>query len=70
MTQTPTDRYLTVAQVAELVSTSEATVRRWIRSKRLKAHKVRGLQSVRIRESDVHALMVPNAPKSAARDER
>jgi len=53
------ERYLTVAEVARMMSVSEATVRRWIRDGRLAAGKVAGLQSVRVKESDVHRLIQP-----------
>lgn len=56
---------MTVAEVADLMRVDPATVRRWIRTGRLPGHKVRGLQSVRVKESDVHGLLEPITPGGA-----
>lgn len=51
------DRLLTVAEVAERLRVHPITVRRHIKSGRLRA--VRVGRSVRVRESDVEALLKP-----------
>jgi excisionase family DNA binding protein len=48
-------RFFTIAEVAELVGVSARTVRRWIQSGRLVAHRVRGV--VRISPSDLEAFL-------------
>jgi excisionase family DNA binding protein len=48
-------RFFTVNEVAEIVGVSVRTVRRWIKSGRLVAHRVRGV--VRISPSDLEAFL-------------
>jgi excisionase family DNA binding protein len=49
------DRYLSVAEVAELVGFSTQTIRDWIIAKRLPALQIQ--RSYRIRQSDVERVM-------------
>lgn len=53
------DGWLTVEEAADRLRVSTATVRRWIRHGKLTKHTVAGLQSVRIRRSEVDALIRP-----------
>ena len=48
-------RFYTVSQVAQMLSVSPRTVRRWIEDKKLVAHKFGG--AVRIAESDLQAFI-------------
>jgi excisionase family DNA binding protein len=48
-------RFFTVQQVADLAEVSTRTVRRWIESKLLVAHRINGL--VRISETDLRAFL-------------
>ena len=62
------DRWLTVAQVAEMLQVHEETVRRWLRQGRLEGQNFSGRTGYRIRQSAVEAFMHAEAerPKNAA----
>jgi excisionase family DNA binding protein len=53
---------LTVAQVAERLNVSERLVRRWIADSELAAY--RAGRSIRIREADAEAMLVPYSSES------
>ncbi len=50
-----TQRFFTIAEVAQLVGVSRRTVRRWIERKKLIAHHIGTV--VRIAESDLNAFL-------------
>jgi len=49
------DEFLTISEVAECLKVNERTVRRWVRSGHLKAHKIGGC--VRISLDDLHGFL-------------
>jgi excisionase family DNA binding protein len=49
------EKLLTVAEVAEYLSVSDQTVRRWIKEKKLPAFKLD--RELRVRESDLEAFL-------------
>ena len=49
------DEFLTIAEVAECLKVDERTVRRWIKSGQLRAHKIGGC--VRISLADLRHLL-------------
>lgn len=51
--------YLTQQEVADLVGVTDRTVRAWIARGDLRASRIRGSRLVRIRRSDVDALLSP-----------
>ncbi len=55
MTSRPTTRFYTVAQVADLLVVSTRSVRRWIATGELLAHKFR--RQVRVAEIDLLAFL-------------
>jgi excisionase family DNA binding protein len=48
-------KFFTIGQIAECTESSERSVRRWIKDKRLIAHRINGL--VRISEADFQAFL-------------
>jgi len=50
-------RFLTVADVAELLQVDEQTVRRWIRERKLAAHRFGGKAGYRIQRKDLEAFL-------------
>lgn len=51
-------------EAAEYLRVDPRTLDRYIRSGRLKAHRIAGLRTLRIFESDLDALLVPVEPES------
>jgi excisionase family DNA binding protein len=66
------DRLLSVAEVAQLLSVTEPTVREWIKDGKLQAHRA-GARFWRIRQSEVDRMLSeqasnrPPAPRSGPR---
>lgn len=52
------DRWLTVAQIAELIGVHEQTVRRWLRSGVLPGRNLGGKAGYRVRAQDVDTFML------------
>lgn len=63
-----TERWLTVAQIAERLQVHQETVRRWLREGRLPGKNFGGKGGYRVRESDLQAFMEAdtNMGKAAA----
>ena len=57
-------RLFTRDEAAEYLRVDPRTLDRYIRSGRLKAHRIAGLRTLRIFESDLDALLVPVEPES------
>jgi len=55
----PAEKLLTPEQVAEYLQVHVETVRGWIRSGMLPARRIAGLRALRVRSSDVDALLQP-----------
>jgi len=51
----PRMKFYTIAQIAQCVEVSTRTVRRWIKSKALGAHRVKGV--LRVSEADFRAFL-------------
>ncbi|WP_426705821.1 helix-turn-helix transcriptional regulator [Corynebacterium auriscanis] len=51
-TMKPTNRYVSIADVAEYAGVSDKTIRRWIASRKLPQYRV-GSRVIRVRLSDV-----------------
>ena len=51
------ERFLTVADVAGLLQVDEQTVRRWIRERKLAAHRFGGKAGYRIQRKDLDAFL-------------
>ena len=59
----PTERLLTVPEVAEQLRVSEWTVRQWLRARKLKGYRPGGTKAGwRIRESDLDQFIEAGAP--------
>jgi excisionase family DNA binding protein len=68
--RTPAERLYTPEEVAEYLGVHVQTVRIWIRSGRLPARKLAGQRALRIRESDLEAVLEPvDAGRGEATDE-
>jgi excisionase family DNA binding protein len=56
-----TERWLTVAQIAERLQVHQETVRRWLREGRLAGKNFGGKGGYRVRESELQAFMEADA---------
>ena len=67
-----TDDWFTVSEIAARLKVSEATVRAWLRAKRLRGHNFGGKMGYRVRGSDLEAFLAqvldepPGQGKAAA----
>lgn len=52
--------YLTREQAATFLSVHPKTLDRWFREGRVERYKVAGIQSVRYKEEDLRALLIPD----------
>jgi excisionase family DNA binding protein len=60
------DRWLTVAQIAELLGVHEQTVRRWLRSGALPGRNLGGKAGYRVRAQDLDQFMQEQGPVGKA----
>jgi excisionase family DNA binding protein len=51
------DEWYTTAEIAARLKVSEATVRAWLRSKRLRGHNFGGKMGYRVRGADLEAFL-------------
>lgn len=61
-TAPPDERWLSKTTAAERLDVSTATIDRMIRAGELEAYALRGKNSIRVKASDVRALLVPRRP--------
>lgn len=50
-------KFYTVIEVADVLRVSESTIQSWVRAGKLKASKLGGTKTIRIRESDLIAFV-------------
>jgi excisionase family DNA binding protein len=60
------ERLLTVAEVAALLQVDEQTVRRWIRDRKLAAHRIGGKAGYRIQRADLQAFLAATREPSGS----